>query len=80
MTRPERTGDVLIRAYEEKDWNAVWELLEPVFRAGETYAFPLDISKDNARPLWTGDPRQVFVAVDQASGQIETQGAEGPPR
>ena len=26
-----------IRPYEEADWSALWSLLEPVFRAGETF-------------------------------------------
>ena len=61
---------MLIRRYEEQDWNGVWAILEPVFRAGETYAYPLDISEDDARRKWTGSPKEVFVAEDPGTGQI----------
>lgn len=61
---------MLIRPYERQDWDNVWAILEPVFRAGETYALPLDISKEDARRAWTSEPKEVFVAVDQATGQL----------
>jgi hypothetical protein len=31
-----------IRPYQATDWPVVWAMLEPVFRAGETYAFAPD--------------------------------------
>jgi len=61
---------VLIRRYERQDWESVWAILEPVFRAGETYAFPRDISAENARLAWTCEPKEAFVAVDEASGRL----------
>jgi ribosomal protein S18 acetylase RimI-like enzyme len=61
---------VLIRPYERQDWDGVWAILEPVFRAGETNAIPVDISEEDARREWTSEPKEVFVAVDQASGQV----------
>jgi len=61
-------SDLLIRPYARGDWDRVWTLLEPVFRAGETYAYPRDITEETACLAWTGDPKQVFVAVYQATG------------
>ena len=61
---------VRIRRYEEQDWNGVWAILEPVFRAGETYAYPLGISEGDARRKWTSGPNEVFVAEDPGTGQI----------
>ena len=61
---------VLIRPCEGKDWPGIWAILEPVFRAGETYAFPRDISEDDARSAWTGSPKETFVAIDDESGEI----------
>ncbi len=58
-----------IRPYEINDWPSVWPILEPVFRAGETYAVPLDISEADARELWTVAPELVFVAGDDG-GEI----------
>ena len=57
------SSDIAIRRLEQDDWPAVWSILEPVFRAGETYAFPLDISEDEARAAWTGGAKEVWVAA-----------------
>ena len=53
-----------IRLYQEHDWPAVWRILEPVFRAGETYAMPERISEPEAYLYWVVSPAQTYVAVD----------------
>ncbi len=58
-----------IRPFEEKDWDAVWSMVEPVFRAGETYAFSPDISEDEAFQVWVAAPRATYVAL-YGSGEI----------
>ncbi len=58
----------MIRAAAEADWPAIWSILEPVFRAGETYAIDRDISEDAARALWISAPRATYVA--EAEGEI----------
>jgi ribosomal protein S18 acetylase RimI-like enzyme len=54
-----------IRLYKNNDWPAVWRILEPVFRAGETYAFSRNITKDEAQKAWVSVPKATYVAVDQ---------------
>lgn len=54
---------VRIREVRDADWLAVWGLLEPVFRAGETYAVSPDICADEARRVWVDVPTATFVAV-----------------
>jgi ribosomal protein S18 acetylase RimI-like enzyme len=54
-----------IRLFKENDWPAVWHIIEPVFRAGETYAFPRDISEEEAHKVWVSVPKATYVAVDQ---------------
>ncbi|WP_348672802.1 GNAT family N-acetyltransferase [uncultured Abyssibacter sp.] len=44
------------------DWPALWNLLEPVFRAGETYAIDRDISASAAHQLWCTAPLQTYIA------------------
>src|SRR5262249_30358527 len=61
---------MLIRSYSPEDWDGVWAILEPVFRTGDTYAFPRDISPADAHAAWTTAPKQVFVAVDESTGQF----------
>jgi L-amino acid N-acyltransferase YncA len=58
------TPYITIKEYEERDWPAVWAVLEPVFRAGETYPYPTDISEDEARKAWVEIPQQTYVAME----------------
>lgn len=53
---------VEIRPAASKDHDAIWGLLEPVFRAGDTYAIDPDISRDAALAFWTGPHHSVFLA------------------
>ncbi|SMX33472.1 GNAT family N-acetyltransferase [Maliponia aquimaris] len=53
-----------IRAAEEADRDAVWAMLEPVFRAGDTYTVDPDIGREAALTYWFGPERRVFVAED----------------
>lgn len=39
--------------------------MEPVFAAGETYAFPRDMSSDAALREWVEKPVETFVAVSE---------------
>lgn len=56
---------ITIRLFKERDWPAVWHIIEPVFRSGETYAFPRDISEEEAHKVWVLVPKATYVAVDQ---------------
>jgi L-amino acid N-acyltransferase YncA len=55
---------MLIRPATPGDWPAIWSILEPIFRAGETYALPRDISESAAKTFWMGPDRTVFVAEE----------------
>jgi ribosomal protein S18 acetylase RimI-like enzyme len=55
-------------ARRAEDAGAIWGILEPVIRAGETYALPRDWTRDEALDYWFSDSHQVFVADDE--GQI----------
>lgn len=57
------TGPSLtIRAATAADDDAIWAILEPVFRAGETYPIPSDIGRDDALAYWRTPGHAVFVA------------------
>jgi hypothetical protein len=64
-------GRMLIRPATEEDHDAIWQILEPTIRAGETYALPRDMSKEYALAYWTGPDRQTFVA-DQNGQTVGT--------
>lgn len=55
---------MLIRAVTEEDANSIWAVIESTIRAGETYALPRDMTKDEALAYWMGPDRSTFAAVD----------------
>ncbi|HTV01945.1 MAG TPA: GNAT family N-acetyltransferase [Luteitalea sp.] len=50
-----------MRAAVPSDHDALWAILEPVIRAGETWALPRDMRRDEALAYWH-DGKQVVVA------------------
>ena len=61
-----------IRQASSADWPAIWSILRPVFRAGETYAIDRDISEEAARHLWVNIPAETFVAEDDDGALLGT--------
>lgn len=54
-----------IRAFEEKDWPAIWPFFRDIVATQETYTYPPDISEADARMLWLAPPpARTVVAVD----------------
>jgi len=51
-----------IRPAMAADDDAIWAILEPTFRAGETYPIPRDISLADALAYWRSPGHSVFVA------------------
>jgi ribosomal protein S18 acetylase RimI-like enzyme len=62
------TANVTIRPVRPDDAPALWRILEPIIRAGETYALPRDMRRDDAIRYWTGPDRETFVA--EADGVV----------
>jgi RimJ/RimL family protein N-acetyltransferase len=61
-----------IRPFESDDWQALWRILEPVLRAGETYPYSPDITEDEARRIWIDVPKATFVAAGEDSEVLGT--------
>lgn len=54
----------VIRPAAGADWPAIWEILEPVIRAGETFTWDRDTTEHQARERWFKQaPGQTFVAA-----------------
>ncbi|HZL38810.1 MAG TPA: N-acetyltransferase [Pseudolabrys sp.] len=51
-----------IRPATPADDDAIWRIIEPTFRAGETYPQPRDISRGDALAYWRSAAHEVFVA------------------
>jgi L-amino acid N-acyltransferase YncA len=52
--RPAATGDA----------DAIWEILEPTVRGGETYTLPRDMTREQALAYWQSPGHEVFVAEE----------------
>jgi GNAT superfamily N-acetyltransferase len=56
---------VQIRPAEADDWLAIWPFFSAIVVAGETYAFPDDLTVDTGRSWWMEEsPSTTIVAVD----------------
>lgn len=56
---------IRIRAATRADDDAIWKILEPTFRAGETYPQPRDIGREAALAYWWQPAHAIFVAEDE---------------
>jgi RimJ/RimL family protein N-acetyltransferase len=63
---------IKIRPFKEEDWAAAWHIIEPVFRAGETYAFAPDITEAEAHRVWVQMPTATFIAADEGGNVLGT--------
>ncbi|WP_378947532.1 GNAT family N-acetyltransferase [Paracoccus sp. R86501] len=55
-------GGAVIRPATQNDHDAIWDILRPVYRAGETYCMPRDVEPDEAIADWFAHPFTAFVA------------------
>jgi ribosomal protein S18 acetylase RimI-like enzyme len=56
-----------IRPPAKRDDAAIWSIMEPILRAGETYALPPDMTKLDGLNYWTGRDRETFVAEEDGN-------------
>lgn len=61
-----------IRPCREADWPAVWEFMEAIVRAGDTYPYAMDMTIDGARKMWIEVPAATFVAEDEQDNLLGT--------
>ena len=59
-----------VRPAVEGDDAALWAMLEPVFRAGETYAIDRAIPREAALAWWRGGTHEAFVMEDAAGAVL----------
>jgi ribosomal protein S18 acetylase RimI-like enzyme len=60
--------DMQIRPAQAHDDDAIWGIIGPTIRAGETYVLPRDMSRADALAYWKAPAHEVFVA--EADGQV----------
>jgi ribosomal protein S18 acetylase RimI-like enzyme len=50
-----------IREAGSEDFDQIWPFFQEIAAAGETYAYPPDITREQARKLWMDAPSKTFV-------------------
>ena len=55
---------MIVREALPTDVEDVWALLEPVIRAGDTYALPRDLGQEDAVNFWMGPDKKTYVVED----------------
>lgn len=58
---------MLIRPAIEADAAAIWSIIEPVIRAGETLTLDRDMTEGDALAYWFGADKEVFVAEEDGA-------------
>jgi L-amino acid N-acyltransferase YncA len=72
---------VLIRPATDDDWSSIWPFFAQIVAAGETYAYPEDLTSEAARALWLEPPpSHVVVAADDRDGTVLGSAKMGPNR
>jgi GNAT superfamily N-acetyltransferase len=69
----------MIREANEGDWDDIFPFFRAIVDAGETYAYPSGLEKDEARELWMERPPALTV-VAQLDGDVVGSAKMGPNR
>jgi len=56
---------MLIRPATAEDAESIWRVLSPTIRTGETYALPVDMTREDALAYWWSRDHDVFVAEER---------------
>jgi L-amino acid N-acyltransferase YncA len=73
-------SDLTVRPATDDDWPAIWPFFDAIVQAGETYAYPLDLTEGTARPLWMEQPPSYVVVATDADGSVLGSAKWGPNR
>ena len=69
----------VIRAATAADWDAIWPVFRDTVAAGETYAYPEDLTSEQARDLWITPPPGATVVLED-DGLLLGTAKMGPNR
>ena len=71
--------DRRIRPATETDWPELWPIFAAIVAEGETYAYPEDLTSEQARELWMERPPGLTVVLEEC-GRILGTAKMGPNR
>lgn len=69
--------DPAIRPATPDDWPRLWPVFDEIVQAGETYAYPTDLTSDQAAELWLERPPGQTVVLEE-DGEILGTAKMGP--
>ena len=72
-------ADRRIRPAGEADWARIWPIFSAIVAAGETYAYPDDLTSEQARGLWLEPPPGLTVVLED-DGRVLGTAKMGPNR
>jgi len=55
---------ITVRSAVAADAGAIWGIIEPTIRGGETYTLPRDMTREEALAYWLAPDHEVFVAEE----------------
>jgi L-amino acid N-acyltransferase YncA len=50
-----------IREATKEDWSSIWPIFNEIVSVGETYAYELDTTNEQAKKIWLDAPRKTYV-------------------
>lgn len=62
------TGQIAVREIGAEEFEQVWPIFQEVIAGEDTYSYPVDLSLEQARAMWTAPPARCFVA--EAGGEV----------
>lgn len=69
----------LVRPAASEDWPRIWPIFQAVVAAGDSYAYPEDLTSEQAAALWMNEPPdETVVAV--LDGRVVGTAKMGPNR
>ena len=68
-----------IRTANDEDWEAIYPFFAAIVAAGDSYAYPPNLTRDEARPFWMEAPPNRTVVVVQ-EGRMVATAKMGPNR
>ena len=72
-------SDPRIRAATDDDWPRIWPVFAAIVAAGETYAFPEDLTLETGRGWWMESPPALTVVLEEG-GHLLGTAKMGPNR
>ena len=72
-------SDPRIRPATDDDWSEIWPFFAAIVADGETYAYPDDLTTDEARDLWMEQPPGLTVVLED-DGRVLGTAKMGPNR